>query len=126
MAPHFDNVLDAQRFNDTRRREVEAAVSIYPSDKLRVRPTHYQAVATNTGQIVQFRPTEIIDDPHRIRIMDEHDVEYVVVSREKKSRKVAEPEEKPEPVAAEKQADELRAGDEGMPDAPEWSPTDSE
>jgi hypothetical protein len=79
--PKFDTPFAAKRYRDKRHREREALASIYPDDKLRVRPTHYQTVATRTGkQILKFRPTDVIDDPHRIRIMDELGVSYVVLS----------------------------------------------
>ena len=122
MAPHFDNVLDAQRFNSKRRAELDAAAAIYPNDKLRVRATRYQRAATRTGQIVHFRPTEVIDDPHRIRLMDELGIEYVVMSKPKRVKAEAAPS------AVEPLAQEVvvvpAAPDEQRPS--EWTPKDSE
>jgi hypothetical protein len=79
--PKFDSPFAAQKYRKKQRLQREAEAAIYPDDKLRVRPTHYQAVATRSGkQILKFRPTEVIDDPHRIRLMDELGVSYVVLS----------------------------------------------
>ncbi len=125
---HFDNVLDAQKFNMQRRAEVEAASSIYPNDKLRVRATRYQRAATRSGQIVHFRPTEIIDDPHRIRIMDELGIEYVVMSKPKRVKK-DEPVaavEAPVPASDDTQAEKASPAAPAARIALEWTPKDGE
>jgi hypothetical protein len=72
-------VWERRMENVSRRKERELNASVWPNDKLRVVPTHYQAVV-HGSQVLQFRPTEVIDDPYRIKLMDELDVEYRVVS----------------------------------------------
>lgn len=81
---------ERRMINVRKRKERELGAAVWPDDKLRVIPTHHQSVA-HGRQILTFRPTEVIDDPYRIKLMDELQVEYRVVSRAKG--------EKPKPSA---------------------------
>jgi hypothetical protein len=70
------------------RAEADAAATVFKDGVRRVRPTHFQRVGHSSGQVLQYRPSEIIDDPHAIRIMDELGVEYVEVDSKPKRQRV--------------------------------------
>jgi hypothetical protein len=77
---------------DTARAEADAAATTFADGVRRVRPTHYQRAGHSSGQVLQYWPSQIIDDPHAIRIMDELEIEYVEVeTKPKRGRAAARP-----------------------------------
>lgn len=138
--PHFKTVIEAQAFNSRKRREREIAMSTWPDDKLRVVPIHHQT-AVKGRQVLTFRPTEVIDDPGRIAIMDELGIKYRIVSRLRSPKKkkgdddsppaaaaaatTSPPPKRPAPAAAKTAPSSETTGDENT-NSDNWKPSGDE
>ncbi len=109
--------------------EAEAAATIYTDGRRRVRATRMQSAVTKRGSVVTFRPTEIVDDVHRIALMESLGIEFVEVASEGVMPPAPVAVQSPvtvvttEPLAAAEAEEESPVASAADDAPPEWTPT---